>query len=177
MCMLYLSQLLWYTSPFWRYPQPVPPNTWSEGRIQGWQEKGRGKRDFITFVWCLTTLAGHHWHHSWCHVMPHYPRASHMGPHYHCTSDQDPSLTGHFATPLSELLTNASVPVLCAVLHCSVMSDVLWPRGLYSPSGSPVLKDSPGKNTGVGCHALLRGSSQPRDRTPVSCIADRFFTS
>ena len=30
--------------------------------------------------------------------------------------------------------------------------------------------DSPGKNTGVGCHAL-----QPRDRTQVSCIAGWFF--
>ena len=27
----------------------------------------------------------------------------------------------------------------------------------YSPPGSSVLGDSPGKNTGVGCHALLRG--------------------
>jgi len=26
-----------------------------------------------------------------------------------------------------------------------------------SPSGSSVLGDSPGKNTGVGCHALLQG--------------------
>ena len=30
---------------------------------------------------------------------------------------------------------------------------------------------SPGKNTGVGCHVLLRGSSQPRDRTHVSYIS------
>ena len=29
---------------------------------------------------------------------------------------------------------------------------------------------SPGKNTGVGCHFLLQGSSPPRDRTYVSCI-------
>ena len=39
--------------------------------------------------------------------------------------------------------------------------------------------DFPGKNTGVGCHFVLRGSSQPRDRTHfsfVSCIAGRFFT-
>ena len=38
--------------------------------------------------------------------------------------------------------------------------------------------DSPGKNTGVGCHFLLRGSSPPRDQTRVfcvSCIAGRFF--
>ena len=32
------------------------------------------------------------------------------------------------------------------------------------------LFDSPGKNTGVGCHFFLsRGSSQPRDRTCISC--------
>ena len=36
--------------------------------------------------------------------------------------------------------------------------------------------NSPGKNTGVGSHSLLQGSSQPRDRTQVSCIAGRFFT-
>ena len=35
--------------------------------------------------------------------------------------------------------------------------------------------DSPGKNTGVGCHAPSRGSSQPRDRNQVSLIAGRFF--
>ena len=35
--------------------------------------------------------------------------------------------------------------------NCSVMSDPLWPHGLYSPWNSP------GKNTGVGCHFLLQG--------------------
>ena len=44
-----------------------------------------------------------------------------------------------------------------------------------SPPVSSVHGDSPGKNTGVGCHALLRGSSQPRDQTQT-CIADKFFT-
>ena len=33
------------------------------------------------------------------------------------------------------------------------------------------LMNSPGKHTGVGCHALLQGSSQLRDRTWVSCIS------
>ena len=33
----------------------------------------------------------------------------------------------------------------------SAVSDCLWPHGLYSP------RDSPGQNTGVGCHALLQG--------------------
>ena len=36
--------------------------------------------------------------------------------------------------------------------------------------------DSPSKNTGVGCHLFLQGSSQPRDWTQVSCIAIGFFT-
>ena len=38
----------------------------------------------------------------------------------------------------------------------------------------------PGKNTGVGCHFLLRGSSWPRHRTCVSCgscTAGGFFTA
>ena len=57
----------------------------------------------------------------------------------------------------------------CAVLSCSVMSDSLRPQRLLCPW------DSPGKNTGVSCHYPSRGSSQPRDRTQVSCIAGGFF--
>ena len=38
------------------------------------------------------------------------------------------------------------------------------------PQGKP-------KNTGVGSLSLLRGSSQPRDRSQVSHIAGGFFTS
>ena len=41
---------------------------------------------------------------------------------------------------------------------------------------APLSMEFSGKNTGVGCHALSRGSSQLRDRTWVSCIAVRFFT-
>ena len=46
--------------------------------------------------------------------------------------------------------------------------------------GSSVHRIFPSKYTGVGCHALLRGSSRPKDRTWVSCItciAGRFFTA
>ena len=39
---------------------------------------------------------------------------------------------------------------------------------LFAIPGTPW--SSPGQNTGVGCHAFLRGSSQPRDWTQVSCI-------
>ena len=45
----------------------------------------------------------------------------------------------------------------CSV--ASVVSDSLWPRGLQH---ARLLwpRDSPGKNTGVGCHALLQGIFQ-----------------
>ena len=46
----------------------------------------------------------------------------------------------------------------CAVLCHSVMPDSLRPHGLYSLPGSTVLGNSPGKNTGGGCHALLWGN-------------------
>ena len=58
--------------------------------------------------------------------------------------------------------------VLCLVSQsCLTLCDPMD----YSPPGSSVHGDSPGKNTGVGCHALLQGSSQPMDRTQVSHIA------
>ena len=104
--------------------------------------------------------------------------------------------------------------MLCLVTQpCLTLYDPME----LSPPGSSVHGDSPGKNTGVGCHALLqgifpthrsnpdlphcsqilyslshqgspqilewvaypffRGSSQPRNRTMVSCIAGGFFTS
>ena len=49
--------------------------------------------------------------------------------------------------------------------YFSVLSCVLFyviPR-YYSPPGSSVHGDSPGKNTGVGSHSPLQGSSRPRD--------------
>ena len=46
-----------------------------------------------------------------------------------------------------------------------------------SPPGSSVHGGSPGKNTGLGCYALLQGSSQPRDQPQVSHIAGKLFMS
>ena len=54
---------------------------------------------------------------------------------------------------------------------CSVMSDSLWPHGLYSPWNSP------GQNPGVGSLSFLQGIFPTRDRTQFSCIAGGFFTS
>ena len=61
-------------------------------------------------------------------------------------------------------LVSQSYLTLCGPMDCNL-------------PGSSVHGDSPGKNTGVGCHAFLRESSQPRDRNQGSCIAGRFFTS
>ena len=46
--------------------------------------------------------------------------------------------------------------VLYTVLSRSVMSNSLWPPWMQ-PTRLSVPGDSPGKNTGVGCHALLQG--------------------
>ena len=52
------------------------------------------------------------------------------------------SLTACWNHCLISVLTQ-SCPILCDPMGCS-------------PPGSSVLGDSPGKNTGVGCHALLQ---------------------
>ena len=63
---------------------------------------------------------------------------------------------------------------LTSVCVCSVAQlclTLLDPMN-RSPPGSSVHRDSPGKNTGVGCHVLL----QEIFPTQVSQIAGRFFT-
>ena len=57
-----------------------------------------------------------------------------------------------------------SGPTLCDPMDCR------WP-------GSSAHGIFPGKNTGVGGHALHHGIFPPRDRTLVSSIAGRFFTA
>ena len=61
-----------------------------------------------------------------------------------------------------------SCPTLCDPMDCS-------------PPGSSVHGDSPGKNTGMGCHALLRGNLCNPGIEPVSLMspvmASKFFTT
>ena len=55
----------------------------------------------------------------------------------------------------------------------SVVSDPLWPHGLQ-PARLLYPQNFTGKNTGVGCHALLQDGgchAPPRDGTWVSCIS------
>ena len=124
-------------------------------------------------------------------------------------------LTGiPFSWIINTLKSSAFVSLLCLIAQlCLTLCD---PMDCSLP-GSSVHEDSPGKNTGVGCHALLQGifptqgsnpgyplckrilyqlshqgsprilkwvacpfssgSSPPRNRTRVSCIAGRFFTN
>ena len=55
--------------------------------------------------------------------------------------------------------------LLFYVFSCSVVSDCLQPHDC-SPPGSTVHGDSPGNNTGVGCHALLQGIFQTQGSNP-----------
>ena len=57
----------------------------------------------------------------------------------------------------------------------SYHSELLSSHVMYATCLS-IHGDSPGKNTGVGCHAPSRGSSQHRDWTQLSRIAGVFFT-
>ena len=55
--------------------------------------------------------------------------------------------------------------VLLSVLFSSLLPHGLWAARFFC------LWNFPGKNTGVGCHFLLQGSSWPRDWTHISCIS------
>ena len=71
---------------------------------------------------------------------------------------------------LSVCLLFLSLPLYLSINVCvlshSVMSDSLGHHGHHgSPPVSSVLGDSPGKNTVVGCRALLQGIFPTRDWT------------
>ena len=113
------------------------------------------------------------------------------------------------AGPLGKASWWESESALLLLLSHFSLSDSVQPHR-RQPTRLPRPWDSPGKNTGVGCHfshvqffatiwtiahqdssvhgilqtrilewvvnSFSRGSSQPRDRTRVSCISGRFFT-
>ena len=66
----------------------------------------------------------------------------------------------------------STAPGACKHFHmlfsCSVVSDSLGP---HRPARFLCPWNSPGKNPGVGCHFLSRGSSWRRDRTRAFCIS------
>ena len=66
------------------------------------------------------------------------------------------------------------------MLSCSVVADSLAPHGL-EPARLLCPWDSPGMNTGVGCHALLQGDLLDPGIEPTSlmspALAGEFFTT
>ena len=93
------------------------------------------------------------------------------------TSAEKSSLITQFPQPIFSRVTvtmgSHLFICLCLVVHsCPTLCD---PMDCSVP-GSSVHGDSPVKNTGVGCHALLRGSSESSDWTQISHIAGGFFT-
>ena len=57
------------------------------------------------------------------------------------------------------------------VVKVSVISDSLWPLGLYSPWNSP------GQNTAVGSHSFFQQIFPTQESNRVSCIVGGFFTN
>ena len=61
-------------------------------------------------------------------------------------------------------MEDSSISIRHSVMSNSLQPHGLWPARLLCPW------DSLGKNTGVGGHALSRGSSLPRDLTHISHV-------
>ena len=59
----------------------------------------------------------------------------------------------YFVSIVMGVLSRSAGPTLCDPMDCS-------------PPGSFVLGDSPGKNTGVGCHVLLQGIFPTQELNP-----------
>ena len=68
-----------------------------------------------------------------------------------------------------KLLESKSEWLLGESESCSVVSNSLWPHGLCGILQARILE--------WVAFSFSVGSSQPRDRTQVSCIAGEFFTS
>ena len=135
--------------------------------------------DLLAVQGTLKSLYRHHnleasilWHSAFFMVQFSHP--------YMTTGKTIALMTQTFVGKLMFLLFNmlsrfviAFLPRSCAVLclvaqSCSTLCDPMDCSWL----GSSFHWDSPGKNTGVGCHALLQGFFP----TQVSCTAGGFFT-
>ena len=69
-----------------------------------------------------------------------------------------PEISGKMSPFLhNDFLKYFSPQLLLLFFSCKVMSNSLWPHGLY-PARLFCPWDFPGKNTGVGCDLLLQGS-------------------
>ena len=85
------------------------------------------------------------------HVQPSYPQPSPSPPMY-CKS------VSSYCVITEEVLCAKSLQLY----------PTLWDPTNYSPPGSSVQWDSPGKNIGVGCHGLLQGIFLTQGLNPLS---------
>ena len=84
-------------------------------------------------------------------------------------------LEGHFSriAPIEDWINNKqqinpNVSIMCSVIP--VVYDSVWPHELY-PLGLLCAWGSPGKNTGVDCHALLQGIFPTQGSNPrILCL-------
>ena len=71
--------------------------------------------------------------------------------------------------------------VICYFCLAAKLCSTLWDLMDCSPPGSAVHGDSPGKNTGVGCHAPIQGIFLAQESNPLSLVspalASGFFTT
>ena len=74
-------------------------------------------------------------------------------------------LSNKLLAKISKIHSRAIHGCLYCLCVCSVVSDFLWPHGLYSTMFL-FSWDSPGKNTGVGCHFLLQGILPTQGSSP-----------
>ena len=88
-------------------------------------------------------------------TMSAYARAGPDVPHLAPIHSSGVSFREHFSESLhsSSTWANSTTAAAQSLSHVRL----LQPDGLYSPPGSSVHGDSPGKNAGVGSHALLQG--------------------
>ena len=86
-------------------------------------------------------------------------------------------VTLHLSKPMGCIATSEWEWCISVGMHSSggvsesrsVVSDSLWPHGLFSPWNFP------GQNTGMIAIPFCSGYSQPRDQTPVSHITGSFL--
>ena len=91
---------------------------------------------------------------------------------------QDQARVPYIPSQILNHLTIREVPgphTLNVCVSHSVMSDSLWPHGLYSLLGSSVHGILQARILEWVAIPFSRESSQPRNQTQVSCIASRFF--
>ena len=139
---------------------------WELPDIQAGFQKGRGTRNQTTSIHWIIEKA-----------IPFLWNGIQKKKFYFCFTDYTKVFDCMDHNKLWKILKVMRIPdqFTCLIRSesCSVVSDCLQPHGLHS------VWNSPGQNTGVSSLSLLQQifPTQPRDRTQVSCIAGRFFTS